>query len=154
MYARKQSVLCVLICMNPVFCFMGSYLAMFILCIGWVGPYLSLKFKMHHFHGQSWKRHIISLKFTWKLNLDVFLKYIINIYIYFIKNKNLIVSWYYDTIGYCWQENDTTLSGYWKPWVQVQDNSEFRVRHSGQISGGFVSVQLLQYCNGTATRRD
>jgi hypothetical protein len=25
-------------------------------------------------------------------------RYIINIYIYFIKNKNLIVSWYYDTI--------------------------------------------------------
>jgi hypothetical protein len=43
--------------------------------------------------------HKIWLKFELKkLNLDIFFRYISNIYICFIKNKNLIVSWYYDTI--------------------------------------------------------
>jgi hypothetical protein len=32
--------LCGLIFMNPVFYFVGSYLAMFVLCIGLAGPYL------------------------------------------------------------------------------------------------------------------
>jgi hypothetical protein len=40
------------------------------------------------------ERHRICLK----LKLKIRFRYIINMYIYFIKNKNLIVSWYYNTI--------------------------------------------------------
>jgi hypothetical protein len=43
--------------------------------------------------------HKISLKLKYKLNLDIFFRYITNVYIYFIKNKNLIVSRrFYDMI--------------------------------------------------------
>jgi hypothetical protein len=52
------------------------------------------------------ERHRICLK----LKLKIRFRYIINMYIYFIKNKNLIVSWYYNTIlRYDTADNKTIL---------------------------------------------
>jgi hypothetical protein len=45
-----------------------------------------------------YKIYKICIKLKLKIKFRHIFSYISNIYIYFIKNKNLIVSWYYDTI--------------------------------------------------------
>jgi hypothetical protein len=45
-----------------------------------------------------YERHMICLKFKFKIKFIYVFRYIINLYIYFVKNKKSIVSRYYDTI--------------------------------------------------------
>jgi hypothetical protein len=69
---------------------------MFVLCIVWVGPYLY--YKCIILHNQTLWNTYNMLKIQIKIKFRYTFWYITNVYIYFIKNKNLIVSWYYDMI--------------------------------------------------------